>query len=42
MSLKRAVKAIGFKDFMKMGLALATSRNMAIAVPPKNEALRCN
>ena len=42
MSLKRAVKAVGFKDFMKMGLALATSRKMAIAVPPKNEALRCN
>ena len=42
MSLKRAVKAVGFKDFMKMGLALATSRKMAIAVPPKNEAQRCN
>ena len=42
MSLKRAVKAVGFKDFMKMGLALATSRKMAIAAPPKNEAQRCN
>ena len=42
MSLKRAVKAVGFKDFMKMGLALATSRKMAIATPPKNEAQRCN
>ena len=42
MSLKRAVKAVGFKDFMKMGLALATSRKMAIAEPPKNEAQRCN
>ena len=42
MSLKRAVKAVGFKDFMKMGLALATSRKMAIASPPKNEAQRCN
>lgn len=41
MSLKRAVKAVGFKDFMKMGLALATSRKMAIASPPKNEAQRC-
>ena len=42
MSLKRAVKAVGFKDFMKMGLALATSRKMAIASPPKNEVQRCN
>ena len=42
MSLKRAVKAVGFKDFMKMGLALATSRKMAIAPPPKNEVERCN
>ena len=42
MSLKRAVKAVGFKDFMKMGLALATSRKMAIAPPPKNEAKRRN
>ena len=41
MSLKRAVKAVGFKDFMKMGLALATSRKMAIASPPKNEVQRC-
>ena len=35
MSLRRAVKAVGFKDFMRMGLALTTSREMAIAPTPK-------
>ena len=42
MSLRRAVKAVGFKDFMRMGLALTTSREMAIAPTPKNETQRRN
>ena len=40
MSLRRAIKAVGFKDFMKMGFAVATSPKMAIAPQPKNEAKR--
>ena len=40
MSLRRAIKAVGFKDFMKMGFAVSTSPKMAIAPQPKNEVQR--
>ena len=42
MSLKRAVKALGFKDFMKMGIAIATARKVTASPPPKNETQRRN
>lgn len=40
MSLRRAVKAYGLKDFMQMGLAIATSRKIMPPQPPENENLR--
>ena len=40
MSLKRAIKAVGFKDFMKMGFAVATAKKITVPPPPKNEAQR--
>ena len=40
MSLRRVIKNFGFKDFVQMGVAAATSRKMAKPVVPKNEALR--
>ncbi len=40
MSLKRAIKAHGFKDFMRMGLAVATSKKINPPSNPKNEDLR--
>ena len=42
MSLKRAIKAIGFKDFMKMGFAVATAKKITVPPPPKNESQRQN
>jgi hypothetical protein len=39
-SLRRVIKNFGFKDFVQMGVAAATSRKMAKPVVPKNEALR--
>ncbi len=40
MSLRRIIKNFGFKDFVQMGVAAATSRKMAKPVVPRNEALR--
>ena len=40
MSLKRALKSFGFKDFMRMGYAVATSKKIVPPPPPKNETLR--
>ena len=40
MSLRRAVKAHGFKDFMRMGFAVATSQKITPPPSPKNEDLR--
>ena len=40
MSLRRAVKAYGFKDFMKMGIAVATGRKITQSPLPKNEVQR--
>ena len=40
MSLKRAIKAYGIKDFMQMGLAIATSRKIDPPAPPDNEDQR--
>ena len=39
-SLRRIIKTFGFKDFVQMGVAAATSRKMAKPVVPRNEALR--
>ena len=39
-SLRRIIKTFGFKDFVQMGVAAATSRKMAKPVAPRNEALR--
>ena len=40
MSLRRAIKAYGIKDFMQMGLAIATSRKIDPPAPPDNEDQR--
>ena len=40
MSLKRVIKAHGFKDFMRMGFAVATSKKIIPPPKPKNEHLR--
>ena len=40
MSLKRAIKAHGFKDFLQMGFAIATSKKIIPPSNPKNENLR--
>ena len=40
MSLKRAIKAHGFKDFLQMGFAVATSKKIIPPSKPKNEDLR--
>ena len=40
MSLKRAIKAHGFKDFLRMGFAVATSKKIIPPSKPKNEDLR--
>ena len=40
MSLRRIIKTFGFKDFVQMGVAAATSRKMAKPAVPGNEALR--
>ena len=37
MSLRRAIKAFGFKDFVKMGFAVATAKKIKVARSPKNE-----
>ena len=42
MSLRRAVKALGFKDFIKMGFAVATAKKVAVSSLPKNETQRRN
>ena len=38
MSLRRAIKAFGFKDFVKMGFAVATAKKINVARSPKNES----
>ena len=40
MSLRRAIKALGFKDFVKMGFAVATAKKIGVARLPKNESQR--
>ncbi|RPG28467.1 MAG: GAF domain-containing protein [Gammaproteobacteria bacterium TMED243] len=40
MSLKRAIRAQGLRNFMKLGLAIATSKKVAVATVPANEKLR--
>ena len=40
MSLRRAIKALGFKDFVKMGFAVATAKKVNVARSPKNESQR--
>ena len=40
MSLKRAIRAQGLGNFLKLGLAIATSKKVAIAPVPVNEQLR--
>jgi len=40
LSLKRAIKAHGFKDFLQMGFAIATSKKIIPPSNPKNENLR--
>ena len=40
MSLRRAIKAFGFKDFVKMGFAVATAKKINVARSPKNESQR--
>ena len=42
MSLRRAVKALGFKDFVKMGFAVATAKKITVSSLPKNETQRRN
>ena len=40
LSLRRIIKTFGFKDFVQMGVAAATSRKMAKPAVPRNEARR--
>ena len=40
MSLRRAIKAEGLGNFLKLGFALATSQKVTAAPKPQNEALR--
>ncbi|MEC8261934.1 MAG: GAF domain-containing protein [Pseudomonadota bacterium] len=40
MSLRRAIRAQGFSNFLKLGLAIATSAKVAPAPVPENESLR--
>ena len=40
MSLRRAIKAEGLGNFLKLGYAMATSQKVAPAPKPENEALR--
>ena len=40
MSLRRAIKAQGLGNVMKLGLAIATSPKVATAPVPANEELR--
>ena len=42
MSLRRAVKALGFKDFVKMGFAVAAAKKITVPPSPKNESQRRN
>ena len=42
MSLRRAIKALGFKDFVKMGFAVATAKTITVSPAPKNESQRRN
>ena len=42
MSLRRAIKALGFKDFVKMGFAVATAKKITVPPSPKNESQRRN
>ena len=40
MSLRRAIKAQGLGNFLKLGIAMATSAKVAEAPRPANESLR--
>ena len=42
MSLRRAIKALGFRDFVKMGFAVATAKKITVPPSPKNESQRRN
>ena len=42
MSLRRAIKVLGFKDFVKMGFAVATAKKITVPPSPKNESQRRN